>query len=96
MYGTTIPYDTIVTVQLYDKELPWAWGMTRINGISLVFMEMGYYMLKDLGRVRLAILKREAPYLLIETGKEKVLIGLGREKNQELYDRILEKQALYR
>ncbi len=96
MYGTTIPYDTIVTVQLYDKELPWAWGMTRINGISLVFMEMGYYMLKDLGRVRLAILKREAPYVLIETNKEKVLIGLGREKNQELYDRILEKQALYR
>jgi hypothetical protein len=53
-------------------------------------------MLRDIGRVRLAVLKREAPYVLIETNKEKVLIGLGREQNQELYNRILERKASYR
>jgi hypothetical protein len=85
LYGKTIPYSSITSAELYETDLPM---VIRLNGIGLGFIEIGHYRLRDLGTARLFILKRQKPYLLLRSGGETILIGVGAEKNQALLERI--------
>lgn len=86
LYGRTVPYTSMTSAELYDADLPAS--MVRVNGVSLGFLELGHYRLKDMGSVLLFILKRQKPYLLLRTSTETILLGLGAEKNRELLERI--------
>jgi hypothetical protein len=86
IYGKTIPYSSITQAELYEADLPVM--MVRVNGISLGFIEIGRYRLADIGAVRMFVLKRQKPYLLLHSTDETILLGLGAEKNRNLLDRI--------
>ncbi len=88
LYGTEIAYKDIEDVQELET-LP-IWGL-KTNGINLGFMNIGMFTYKELGRVRLFEIKKEKPYVIIVGKTEKIVIGLGREKNEEIY-RIVEEK----
>ncbi|MCX7027878.1 MAG: hypothetical protein NT061_10470 [Spirochaetes bacterium] len=81
LYGATIPYASIRSASLIDS-LPV--GLVRVNGIGMGFMDIGHYRSAVLGKLRLAVLKREGPYLILETETEKIILGLGSQRNREL------------
>ena len=84
LYGKKIPYSLIASSELYEADLPAL--MTRVNGIGLGFIEIGHYRLRDIGSARLYVLKRQKPYLLLRAADETILVGLGAEKNRELFE----------
>ena len=88
LYGVTISYEDIEEVKEIDS-IPF-WGV-KTNGINLGFMNIGLFTYKELGKVRLFETKKEKPYILIIGKNEKIVLGLGKEKNEELY-RILEEK----
>ena len=88
LYGVTISYEDIEEVKELDS-IPF-WGV-KTNGINLGFMNIGIFAYKELGKVRLFEIKKEKPYILIIGKNEKIVLGLGREKNEEIY-RILEEK----
>ena len=88
LYGVTISYEDIEEVKEIDS-IPF-WGV-KTNGINLGFMNIGLFTYKELGKVRLLETKKEKPYILIIGKNEKIVLGLGKEKNEELY-RILEEK----
>jgi len=85
LYGVNVPYASIGSASLIDDLPP---GLIRVNGIGLGFMEIGHYRSGALGKVRLAVLKKESPYLLIETKTERIIVGLGSERNRELLAQV--------
>ena len=85
LYGTRVPYSSIASASLVD-DLPG--GLVRINGISLGIMDLGYFRSASLGKLRLAVLKKESPYLLIEIGTEKIIVGLGSGRNREILAQV--------
>lgn len=93
MYGKTIPYSSITSVELYETDLPVM--MVRVNGIGLGFIEIGHYRLKDIGAARLFILKRQKPYLLLRTAEEEILIGVGAKKNKEILKSIQSEEGTH-
>ncbi len=88
LYGIEISYEDIEEVKELDS-IPF-WGI-KTNGINLGFMNIGIFAYKELGKVRLFEIKKEKPYILIIGKNEKIVLGLGKEKNEELY-RILEEK----
>ena len=87
-YGTEIAYKDIEDVQELQT-IP-IWGL-KTNGINLGFMNIGMFTYKELGKVRLFEIKKEKPYVMIVGKTEKIVIGLGKEKNEEIY-RIVEEK----
>ena len=88
LYGVEISYEDIEEVKELDS-IPF-WGI-KTNGINLGFMNIGMFTYKELGKVRLFEIKKEKPYILIIGKNEKIVLGLGKEKNEEIY-RILEEK----
>ena len=88
LYGVEISYEDIEEVRELDS-IPF-WGV-KTNGINLGFMNIGIFAYKELGKVRLFEIKKEKPYILIIGKNEKIVLGLGKEKNEEIY-RILEEK----
>jgi len=88
LYGTEILYRDIEEIKVLDT-IP-IWGL-KTNGINLGFMNIGMFTYKELGKVRLFEIKKEKPYILIVRKKEKIVLGLGKEKNEEIY-RIVEEK----
>jgi len=82
LYGVEISYEDIEEVSELDSIL--FWGM-KTNGINLGFMNIGIFSYKELGKVRLFEIKKEKPYILIIRKNEKIVLGLGKEKNEEIY-----------
>ncbi len=66
------------------------WGL-KTNGINLGFMNIGMFTYKEFGKVRLFEIKKEKPYVLIIGKTDKVILGLGKEKNEEIFS-IVEKK----
>ena len=85
IYGVSIPISEIREVKKLET-LP-SLGVRRVNGIGLGPIKIGYFRYKELGPVKLCILN-EAPYILVITDEQKILIGLGKEKNEELYNKL--------
>ena len=88
LYGVEISYEDIEEVRELDS-IPF-WGV-KTNGINLGFMNIGIFAYEELGKVRLFEIKKEKPYILIIGKNEKIVLGFGREKNEEIY-RILEEK----
>ena len=88
LYGVEISYEDIEEVKELDS-IPF-WGI-KINGINLGFMNIGIFTYKELGKVRLFEIKKEKPYILIIGKNEKIVLGFGKEKNEEIY-KILEEK----
>jgi len=88
LYGTEVLYKDIEEIKELES-IP-LWGL-KTNGINLGFMNIGMFTYKELGKVRLFELKKEKPYVLIESKTEKIVLGLGKEKNEEIY-RIVEEK----
>ena len=88
LYGVEISYKDIEEVKELDS-IPF-WGI-KTNGINLGFMNIGIFAYKELGKVRLFEIKKEKPYILIIGKNEKIVLGFGREKNEEIY-KILEEK----
>ena len=88
LYGTEIEYKDIEEIRKLDS-IP-MWGL-KTNGINLGFMNIGMFTYKELGKVRLFEIKKEKPYVMIVGKSEKILLGLGKEKNEEIY-RIVEEK----
>ncbi len=88
LYGTEIAYKDIEGIKELDT-IP-LWGL-KTNGINLGFINIGMFTYKDLGKVRLFEIKKEKPYVMIVGKTEKIIIGLGKEKNEEIY-RIVEEK----
>ena len=86
IYGVSISISEIREVKKLET-LP-SLGVRRVNGIGLGPIKIGYFRYKELGPVKLCILKNEAPYILVTTDEQKILIGLGKEKNEELYNKL--------
>lgn len=86
IYGVSIPISEIREVKKLET-LP-SLGVRRVNGIGLGPIKIGYFRYNELGSVKLCILKNEAPYILVITDEQKILIGLGKEKNEELYNKL--------
>ena len=86
IYGVSILISEIREVKKLET-LP-SLGVRRVNGIGLGPIKIGYFRYKELGPVKLCILKNEAPYILVTTDEQKILIGLGKEKNEELYNKL--------
>jgi len=88
LYGTEILYKDIEEIRKLDT-LP-MWGI-KTNGINLVFINIGMFTYTELGKVRLFEIKKEKPYVLIIGKTEKIVLALGREKNEEIYRLVEEK-----
>ena len=88
LYGTEIAYQDIVEIKELDS-IPY-FGL-KTNGINIGFMNIGIFTYKELGKVRLFELKKEKPYILIIVKNEKIVLGLGKEKNEEIYKIMVEK-----
>lgn len=85
MYGVKIPLSEIESVEKIDA-LP-ARGR-RTNGLAAFGMKIGHFSYEKLGKVRLCILSADKPYLLITAKDEKIILGLGNEKNEAIYNQI--------
>ena len=88
LYGTEIAYKDIEDVK--ELEAMPIWGL-KTNGINLGFMNIGMFTYKEFGKVRLFEIKKEKPYVLIIGKTDKVILGLGKEKNEEIFS-IVEKK----
>jgi len=88
LYGTEIAYQDIVEIKELDS-IPY-FGL-KTNGINLGFMNIGIFTYKEIGKIRLFELKKEKPYILIIGKNEKIVLGLGKEKNEEIYKILVEK-----
>ena len=82
LYGVEISYEDIEEVKELDS-IPF-FGI-KTNGINLGFMNIGMFSYKELGKVRLFEIKKEKPYILIIGKNEKIVLGFGKEKNEEIY-----------
>ena len=83
LYGTEIAYKDIEDVKKLDT-MP-IWGL-KTNGINLGFLNIGMFTYKELGKVRLFEIKKEKPYVLIIGKTEKIILGIGKEKNEEIFN----------
>lgn len=88
LYGTEIAYKDIEDVKELDT-MP-IWGL-KTNGINLGFINIGMFTYKEMGKVRLFELNKEKPYVLIIGKTEKIILGLGKEKNKEIFNVVVEK-----
>ena len=88
LYGTEIAYKDIEDVK--ELETIPIWGL-KTNGINLGFINIGMFTYKELGKVRLFEVKKEKPYVMIIGKTEKIILGLGKEKNGEIFSVVLEK-----
>jgi len=90
LYGLEVEYSDIEDLRLLDS-FPTV-GL-KLNGINALVVNIGIFSYSGFGRVRLFELDRSKPYLLVETKKEKIIIGMGGDRNRELYARMAGKIA---
>jgi hypothetical protein len=85
LYERTIAYNAIQRYELLDT-LP----LVRIRkmGIGLGFMNIGKYSISGYGNVLLLEMNLEKPYVLLSTDAETVIIGVGKKKNELIYEMI--------
>jgi hypothetical protein len=88
MYGEEIPYAQIEEIKLLD-EMP-KLGPKR-DSVGLGLVDAGIYQSDEYGYLRVFIGKKEKPYLLVRTRDETILIGMGKDKDEELYAGIEKK-----
>jgi hypothetical protein len=82
IYGVEVRYDDIESLELLSS-FPLL-GL-RTNGIGLGFMNVGHFTYGDLGKVRLFEVNLQKPYLSIKLKDERIVIGMGKSKNEEYY-----------
>lgn len=85
MYGVKIPIAEIENI-IKIENIPI--GGRRKNGLWLGPIKIGHFYYNELWDVRLYILKAGAPYLLISSKTEKIIIGLGKTENEILYSQL--------
>ena len=93
IYGREIKIEDIVEVQVLDK-IPFM-GV-RLNGIGLGFINVGVYTNQDIGKVIVFKTATSENNILIVGKEEKVLLGLGQRKNEELYNKIMKAIEVYK
>ena len=93
IYGREIKIEDIVEVQVLDK-IPFM-GV-RLNGIGLGFINVGVYTNQDIGKVIVFKTATSENNILIVGKEEKVLLGLGQSKNEELYNKIMKAIEVYK
>lgn len=86
LYGINVPLCDIIEVKKLDT-LPA--GGRRTNGLGIGPINIGHFKYDELGSVRLCVLKREAPYILVITENEKIIINIGKTANEELYKKLI-------
>lgn len=86
MYGTTIDKDDIVEVSIVDS-IPKV--LRKTNGIDLVYILKGRFILEDIGKSVLFINENSPPYIVIKTENSTYIINY-RDSNKtlELYDKL--------
>jgi hypothetical protein len=90
VFGTTLRYADILSVDRLET-IP-AWGSRRF-GIGMGFLNIGWYHYREYGSVRVLQTKLGSPYLLVSTATEKMLLGFGTSKNEEIYRALEERIA---
>ena len=93
IYGREIKIEDIVEVQVLEK-IPFI-GV-RLNGIGLGFINIGVYSYQDIGKVIVFKTATSENNILIVGKEEKVLLGLGQRKNEELYNKIMKAIEVYK
>jgi hypothetical protein len=56
--------------------------------LGLGFANLGFFTYAGIGPARGVQLRMEGPYLLVTGEKERILLGLGRKRNLELYEEL--------
>ncbi len=90
IYGTEMSIVDIVEIKKLES-VPFL-GI-KTNGIGLGFINIGFFTYKGIGKVRLFEIKKDKPYILIIGQKEQILLGLGKEKNEEIYSTLEREMA---
>jgi len=93
IYGREIRIEDIEEVQIIEK-IPII-GV-RINGIGIGFINVGMYSYQDIGKVVVFKTTTSENNILIIGKEEKVLLGLGQRKNEELYNKIMKAIEVYK
>ena len=93
IYGREIRIEDIEELQIIEK-IPFM-GV-RINGIGIGFINIGMYSYQDIGKVVVFKTTTSENNILIVGKEEKVLLGLGQNKNEELYNKILKAIKVYK
>ena len=93
IYGREIRIEDIEEIRLLEK-IPFP-GM-RLNGIGLGFINVGLYSYQDIGKVIVFKTATSDNNILIIGKEEKVLLGLGQSKNEELYKKIMNAIEVYK
>jgi hypothetical protein len=93
IYGREIRIEDIEEVQIVEK-IPFM-GV-RINGIGIGFINIGMYSYQDIGKVVVFKTTTSENNILIIGKEEKVLLGLGQRKNEELYNKIMKAIEVYK
>lgn len=86
MYGTTIDKEDIVQLSIEDS-LPRI--LRRTNGMELVHILRGRFILEDIGKAVLLINEKSSPYIFIETEDRHYIINYkDPNKTMELYNKL--------
>ena len=93
IYGREIKIEDIVEVKVLDK-IPFM-GV-RLNGIGLGIINVGVYSYQDIGKVIVFKTATSENNILIIGKEEKVLLGLGQRKNEEIYNKIMKAIEVYK
>jgi hypothetical protein len=93
IYGREIRIEDIEEVQIVEK-IPFM-GV-RINGIGIGYINIGMYSYQDIGKVVVFKTTTSENNILIIGKEEKVLLGLGQRKNEELYNKIMKAIEVYK
>jgi hypothetical protein len=93
IYGREIKIEDIEEVKLLEK-IPFP-GI-RLNGIGIGFINVGVYSYQDIGKVIVFKTAISDNNILIIGKEEKVLLGLGQSKNEELYKKIMNTIEVYK
>ena len=93
IYGREIRIEDIEEVQIIEK-IPFM-GV-RIKGIGIGFINVGMYSYQDIGKVVVFKTTTSENNIFIIGKEEKVLLGLGQRKNEELYNKIMNAIEVYK
>ena len=93
IYGREIRIEDIEEVQIIEK-IPFM-GV-RIKGIGIGFINVGMYSYQDIGKVVVFKTTTSENNIFIIGKEEKVLLGLGQRKNEELYNKIMKAIEVYK
>lgn len=88
LFRTELRYSDIDAVERLPR-LPLA-GVRKL-GIGMGFLNVGKYWYKDYGDVTLIQVRLGAPYVLVRAKAGTLILGLGSERNEEIYRALAER-----